>query len=1201
MSDIVITLNAEKAVTNADALTTALDRIENKAKDVKRVVKKFLLAGQVTLKAKRLATDMKTIQGQINARKLFARVLLRVDKRSLKGLQSQIRTHTGRGADLLKEMGMKKTPGGGWFASQKPDYQKANIQLKRLATKWGVIDAYEKSTMKTIGGIGALLSNQTIAQTKILATQKARYNVLKQHKMLMAKPTPPKKPDPLGLDKHFPPGVTDPKGDQRFAKRIRDRIIDPKEIKQSTKALNQYEKVIRQIDKKTPRTVEGTRKSYQDLKDDINAMTMSYAKGNVPLNEYNKFMKKSKGEIKTLNKEHKKLNKTVRRGRGFFMNFTMALTAVAASMFIWQKVKQVMIKVISYGNELSKTFTNIQAETGLLDASSSGLVKTFEQLSDDTIWGIPEMYDAYKTLRKEGLGTKAAIDQIIPTLKIARNADMDLAKAAKMAAHDTMGLREQYLRLDEAVSKTAGESWGKLKKSIASVFEATYMKMEPKIIETLERLSSFIKENKESLIAGLERIASVVLKISEAFVGATTNMAAWLGKTAEVTEGSALKKQYDVLAGSLDRLTTLKKKAEDAPFIAFSFFPEKAEQLRKKRIAGLDKDIQNVVKKMIVAAKKIKEIGKTEIEETGMTYNADDRLKGYKELFDKTGEMSAKFFQIRGKEIVAFHNRHQAMWKEIGDTGTQTLATLAASIDAYNLKWQNQSAYMKQNAELFKFTGKMSDDYYNKLTEKIKDSIILYDKLTTKEKENLIFLKTRAEFNKRQAALAKPHEEVFEETGVMTGWLKQEKLRKATSDFMTKQIQMEETGGYIADIRRNYQMKVLKIETDFYAKRLENQATHFDATGKATNEFIELQIGEYQRAASAMMIQGMDPKAVKAQYDEMIKNLTKDLIAPMLGEWQKYYDATKKMSEKHTAINQINLSFQYEHMKNVLGDQEAAYEWLVEKANEAAIKRLEAEETTQSGIKAAWYRLYEEAETLSKEISDIWVQGAHDVETAWKETFFDAINFEWGNFEQHAIDVLTAIRDTLNEIVYAMFKDWAKVKLGDTFGKMIGFDRDKEAQKTLKQTAALEAQNIVLGKQAGMIATLTAEYWALAMAMAACGMGGGGTGQSDMSIAGEWNTVSSWHKGGRVGIDFAPQRTVPMSIFTNAPRLHNGLRRDEFPAILQQGETVYPKNAPQNSITINVPVSVEGNNQLAGKIRTEVESLVYDIMQEEIR
>jgi hypothetical protein len=49
------------------------------------------------------------------------------------------------------------------------------------------------------------------------------------------------------------------------------------------------------------------------------------------------------------------------------------------------------------------------------------------------------------------------------------------------------------------------------------------------------------------------------------------------------------------------------------------------------------------------------------------------------------------------------------------------------------------------------------------------------------------------------------------------------------------------------------------------------------------------------------------------------------------------------------------------------------------------------------------------------------------------------------------------------------------------------------------------------------------------------------------------------HGGGRVGLDPVPTRFMPAALFALAPRLHQGLAGDEYPAILQRGETVVPR------------------------------------------
>lgn len=63
-----------------------------------------------------------------------------------------------------------------------------------------------------------------------------------------------------------------------------------------------------------------------------------------------------------------------------------------------------------------------------------------------------------------------------------------------------------------------------------------------------------------------------------------------------------------------------------------------------------------------------------------------------------------------------------------------------------------------------------------------------------------------------------------------------------------------------------------------------------------------------------------------------------------------------------------------------------------------------------------------------------------------------------------------------------------------------------------------------------------------------------------------------FHSGGLVGGSGGGMRAIPASYYHSAPRLHNGLMPDEFPAILQKGERVTPKGraGAMNNVTINV-------------------------------
>jgi len=90
-------------------------------------------------------------------------------------------------------------------------------------------------------------------------------------------------------------------------------------------------------------------------------------------------------------------------------------------------------------------------------------------------------------------------------------------------------------------------------------------------------------------------------------------------------------------------------------------------------------------------------------------------------------------------------------------------------------------------------------------------------------------------------------------------------------------------------------------------------------------------------------------------------------------------------------------------------------------------------------------------------------------------------------------------------------------------------------------------------------------------------LGGGGGGSSDGSgiLGNLFSSIFSsiFHEGGVVGESLAARRAVPAHLFAGAPRFHNGLMPDEFPAILQKGETVLPKNSKMGGMNVTFNIS----------------------------
>ena len=91
------------------------------------------------------------------------------------------------------------------------------------------------------------------------------------------------------------------------------------------------------------------------------------------------------------------------------------------------------------------------------------------------------------------------------------------------------------------------------------------------------------------------------------------------------------------------------------------------------------------------------------------------------------------------------------------------------------------------------------------------------------------------------------------------------------------------------------------------------------------------------------------------------------------------------------------------------------------------------------------------------------------------------------------------------------------------------------------------------------------------------GLFGGGGGGSSIPAG-----VGLWHGGGVVGYDKPQTAFVNPALFAGAPRLHKGLAPDEYPAILQRGETVTPKGgsiAPTINIINNAGAEISTDMQ----------------------
>jgi len=99
--------------------------------------------------------------------------------------------------------------------------------------------------------------------------------------------------------------------------------------------------------------------------------------------------------------------------------------------------------------------------------------------------------------------------------------------------------------------------------------------------------------------------------------------------------------------------------------------------------------------------------------------------------------------------------------------------------------------------------------------------------------------------------------------------------------------------------------------------------------------------------------------------------------------------------------------------------------------------------------------------------------------------------------------------------------------------------------------------------------------------------------------------ANAQHLGGLIGVTRGTPRSVSTGTFSRAPRLHEGLNSDEFPAILQSGERVIkrgsgsPSQQPPNIILNFEDKTDKGIKPTQGKTQFNGKDYVTNIILED--
>jgi hypothetical protein len=212
-------------------------------------------------------------------------------------------------------------------------------------------------------------------------------------------------------------------------------------------------------------------------------------------------------------------------------------------------------------------------------------------------------------------------------------------------------------------------------------------------------------------------------------------------------------------------------------------------------------------------------------------------------------------------------------------------------------------------------------------------------------------------------------------------------------------------------------------------------------------------------------------------------------------------------------------------------------EWGVESQRAKSYKAsIDAMQKNSEDFQKNNEELWKKSVTYGEETMDQWLELTERTAAAMQD-----------NFSNLFFDAMTGKLKTLEDYAKAVF---------DAIARMAS---DMAAQMATEALFGNLSKTGGGGGGGGLLGSIIGMF----------GGGGGYTGGNSYGAqTGDWG--ATMHSGGTVGVSGGPVRSIPTHYFSTAPRLHQGLAADEYPAILQKGEQVIPKGGGKSSPIVHM-------------------------------
>lgn len=754
---------------------------------------------------------------------------------------------------------------------------------------------------------------------------------------------------------------------------------------------------------------------------------------------------------------------------GLVAKWSIYMSGLAATLFVFQEVSQIISKALTSGAKYEETMRGIARATKMSADAHAELRDVFraQVRSGEDYTTLGEIFTIMT--RDVGISSGKALGLQQTAAGLSRVLGIRPKEAAAIAANDIFGYGAFYAPEIEAERRGTFGAGRRAIGTLQNISGEWFTGKEPELIKTLEAIEQWLDRNKDNIKAVLDALLGGLVGIGTVLGGVFSGILNFMRDIEE----SRIYKNFignQDLANVMARMhggggydfdagTIVRKKLPEPP-AASSAAGAALETSGRGYAPLMPEDLQNMAnflaKNMNIPGPALEIMRKGRaVEMTRWNERLAASPPEAQKIFAGMAALVERFYDAQewlmaNEPLIQALDNVQDILKEATPASmrsrllsleTQRLkvgvgmkygtmlppAVIERMAEIYGrgLWLQQERPYATGASELYKETGYVSQRWMKFLEEEAKHKAITYfGGLEGPEAQKFLRMEALGRTTMAESPIERAMTRTWEETGYMPSRLVA--MLKARKEAYMKERLLSASEEAIPHIEKTHALEMMRIDIESYEKRLEYLRRYYNETGRMTREHYRLE-QKYIEDTTELEIAAkrLSEKEARKAAQIRLRALEEMRERPLYEAHEIVQSKTGILSEEQfrLAVNRIERTAG--HLKDLLGEQNPLVGRAVKRMQEELMisKITGTEAVTAGGVgQAVFLRVKHSQELLAKEMTDIWSSAAFEMGDAFQKGFFDVMEARFKRLADVAATAADIIKRATYETIYGFVK-----------------------------------------------------------------------------------------------------------------------------------------------------------------------------------